>query len=313
MKILLAAEEAAGVQTLKAIHKSGHQVVAVLTASQQDSAMRGATVATVAQSLGFPVLSAKRVKDPSFASEVSQMDVDVLLNVHSLYIIKPEILEAVKVGAFNLHPGPLPDYAGINAPSWAIFNNEKQHGVTLHHMTAGIDEGTIAYQELFDLTEKDTGLSVSTKCVRLGVQMIETLLATLNQDPTAIPKLSQDFSKRRYFGLKAPFEGRIQWDMGAAELERFVRASDYYPLPSPWGYPRANLGEQEIGLMKVSKTGISADQEVGSIKEHEGAIWLATKDEWLPIHKVQIGGKAVEAKSVLQNGEKLSYSDFQNG
>ncbi len=308
MKILLAAEEAAGVQTLKAIHKSGHQVIAVLTASEQDSAMRGATVATVAQSLGFPILSAKRVKDPLFATEVLQMDIDVLLNVHSLYIIKPQILEAVKVGAFNLHPGPLPDYAGMNAPSWAIFNDEKQHGVTLHQMTAGIDEGTIAYQEMFDLTEKDTGLSVSTKCVRLGIQMIETLLANLHQDPKKIPKLSQDFSKRRYFGFKAPFEGKIQWDMSAAELERFVRASDYYPLPSPWGYPKANLGEQEIGLMKVSKTGVAADQEAGSIKEQDGVIWLATKDEWLVVQKVQIDGKAVEAINVLQDGQRIIES-----
>jgi methionyl-tRNA formyltransferase len=306
MKILLAAEEAAGVQTLKAIDRSGHQVVAVLSASAQDSAMRGATVATVAQSLGFLVLPAKKVKDPLFANEVLKMDVDVLLNVHSLYIIKPQILEAVKLGAFNLHPGPLPDYAGMNAPSWAIFNNEKQHGVTLHQMTAGIDEGSIAYQEMFELTEKDTGLSVSTKCVRLGVQMIETLLATLHEDPTHIPKLSQDFSKRRYFGLKAPFEGWVHWEMRAAELERFVRASDYYPLPSPWGYPKAKLGEQEIGLMKVSKTGVASDQEVGNIKEQDGVIWLATKDEWLAVQKVQVEGKMVEAKSVLQNGQKLS-------
>lgn len=306
MKILLAAEEAAGVQTLKAIHKSGHQVVAVLTASEQDSAMRGATVATVAQSLGLPVLPAKRVKDPLFATEVLQMGTEVLLNVHSLYIIKPQILEAVTVGTFNLHPGPLPDYAGMNAPSWAIFNDEKQHGVTLHWMTAGIDEGTLAYQEMFPITEKDTGLTVSTKCVRLGIQMIETLLATLHQDPAAIPKQSQDFSKRRYFGRKAPFEGQIQWHMRADELERFVRASDYYPLPSPWGYPKAKLDQQEIGLMKVSKTGIAADREAGCIKVHEGAIWLATSDEWLAVQKVQTDGKMVEAKSVLQDGQKLS-------
>jgi UDP-4-amino-4-deoxy-L-arabinose formyltransferase/UDP-glucuronic acid dehydrogenase (UDP-4-keto-hexauronic acid decarboxylating) len=304
MKILLAAEEAAGVQTLKAIQASGHELVAVLTSSEQDSSMRGATVATVAQNLGLPVLAAKRVKDPLFANEVSQMSVDILLNVHSLYIIKAPVLEAVKVGAFNLHPGPLPDYAGMNAPSWAIFNNEKQHGVTLHWMTAGIDEGTIAYQELFDLNDKDTGLSVSTKCVRLGIQMIQTLLATLHEDPARIPKLSQDFSKRRYFGLKTPFE-RIQWEMGADQLERFVRASDYYPLPSPWGYPKAKLGEQDIGLMKVTKTGVSTDSVAGNVKEHEGTIWLATRDEWLAVQKVQVDGKVVDAKSVLQDGKRL--------
>ena len=306
MKILLAAEEAAGVQTLKAIQKSGHEIVAVLTtASEQAEAMRGATVATVAQTLGYRVLPAKSVRDPLFSQDVKNMATDVLLNVHSLYIIKAPILEAVKVGAFNLHPGPLPDYAGMNAPSWAILNGEKQHGATLHWMTAGIDEGKIAYQETFDLTEKDTGLSVSTRCVRLGLQMIETLLSTLHQDPNRIPKLNQDFSKRRYFGFHAPFEGKVQWDMSADELERFVRASDYHPLPSPWGYPKANLGEQEIGLMKISKTGIFANQEAGSIKEQDGAMWLAAKDEWLAVQKVQIDGKAVEARSVLQDGEKL--------
>jgi methionyl-tRNA formyltransferase len=309
MKILLAAEEAAGIQTLKAIHKSGHDIVAVLTASGQTSseAMRGATVATVAQTLGYTVLLAKRVKDPLFAQEVQQMGIDVLLNVHSLYIIKALILEAVKVGAFNLHPGPLPDYAGMNAPSWAILNGEKQHGVTLHWMTAGIDEGKIAYQERFDLSDKDTGLSVSTRCVKLGLQMIETLLSTLHQDPDNVPKLSQDFSKRRYFGLHGPFEGKVQWTMSADELERFVRASDYYPLPSPWGYPKAKLQETEIGIMKVSKTNVAADKEAGSIKDHDGAIWIATKDEWLAVQKVQVGGKTVDAKSVLQSGQKLDF------
>jgi methionyl-tRNA formyltransferase len=171
-------------------------------------------------------------------------------------------------------------------------------------MTAGIDEGTIAYQEVFDLSEKDTGLSVSTKCVRLGIQMIQTLLATLHEDPARIPKLSQDFSKRRYFGLKTPFE-RIQWEMGADQLERFVRASDYYPLPSPWGYPKAKLGEQDIGLMKVTKTGVSTDSVAGNVKEHEGTIWLATRDEWLAVQKVQVDGKVVDAKSVLQDGQRL--------
>jgi methionyl-tRNA formyltransferase len=307
MKILLAVEEAAGVQTLKAVHKSGHEIAAVLTASAQDTneAIRGATVATVARTLGYPVLPATRVKDASFAEDVKTWGVDVLLNVHSLHIVRGQILEAVKVGAFNLHPGPLPGYAGMNTASWAIFNDERQHGVTLHWMTAGIDEGGIAYQERFDLSENDTGLSVSTKCVRLGLQMIETLLDALHQEPNNIPRLSQDFSRRRYFGLHAPFEGKVQWTMSADQLERFVRASDYFPLPSPWGYPAVNLQEKAIGLMKVSRTHSIATADAGSIAERDGVIWLATRDEWLAVQKVQIGGKMVEATTVLREGQKL--------
>jgi len=50
-------------------------------------------------------------------------------------------------GAWNLHPGPLPRYAGLNAPSWAIYRGEQRHGVTVHRMDRGIDTGDIAYQE----------------------------------------------------------------------------------------------------------------------------------------------------------------------
>lgn len=307
MRILLASDEAAGVQALKAVHKSGHEIVAVLAARGQATgeAIRGATVATVAQTLGYRVLPAKRVRDPFFAEEVKDMDVDVLLNVHSLHIVRAPVLEAVKVGAFNLHPGPLPEYAGMNTPSWAILNGEKEHGATVHWMTAGIDEGDIAYQARFDLSETDTGLSVSAKCVRIGLQMIDTLLNTLSQDPNSVPSIRQDASKRRYFDIRAPFEGKVQWNMSADELDRFVRACDYFPLPSPLGYPTAHLQGKPVGLMKVRKTYTRTSAEPGRITKHDGVVCLATKDEWLAVHKLQIDGKTVDAASILHEGLKL--------
>ena len=56
-----------------------------------------------------------------------------------------DVLEAPRIGSFNLHPGPLPEYAGLNAPSWAIYHGEQEHRVTLHWLDAGIDTGPIAY------------------------------------------------------------------------------------------------------------------------------------------------------------------------
>src|SRR5262249_9160099 len=212
-------------------------------------------------------LPAERVKDPNFAHDVASMGIDVLLNVHSLHIVKAEVIDALNVGAFNVHPGPLPEYAGMNAPSWAVLNGEKQHGVTLHWMTAGIDEGDIAYQERFDLSEQDTGLTVSAECVKLGLQLINVLLSQLHQDARRIPKIVQDRSKRRYFGPRAPFEGKVQWTMNSEQLDRFVRACDYFPLTSPLGYPAAKLNGRTIALKKVSRTHTNADAEPGTITE----------------------------------------------
>ena len=307
MKILLAAEEAAGVQTLKTLAASNHEVVAVLTSSSaQAEAVRGATVAAVATNLGYAVLPAKEVKRSGFAEKVRALEVDILLNVHSLYLIRPEILEAVRIGSFNLHPGPLPFYAGMNAPSWAIFNNEARHGVTLHWMEAGIDTGAIAYQALFDIGPKDTGLTVSTKCVRLGLPLIQNLLEAISNDPAAIPKQQQDFSERHYYGFEVPYDGNLHWDLPAGMLERFVRACDYYPLPSPWGYPLTYLKGEQLHIMKVSLTQEACDAPPGTLIRDETGFKVATADEWLEVERLQMAGKIYKAAEVLRPGQCLS-------
>jgi methionyl-tRNA formyltransferase len=150
-----------------------------------------------------------------------------VVNVHSLFLIHPSVLAAPKIGSFNLHPEPLPGYAGLNAPSWAIYNGEPSHAVTLHWMDAGIDSGPIAYEQAFELDEDDTGLSVSGKCVRRGVPLVLHLVEVATADSEAIPRVGQDLAKRRYFPPGPPDGGRLDWSRPAKELERLVQAADH--------------------------------------------------------------------------------------
>lgn len=302
MKILLALEEAAGIQTLKTVHQSEHDIVAVLTQSSAEAdAQRGATVAAVAKNLGYDVWPAKEVKNAQFAQTIKDHAVDVLLNVHSLYIIHGDVVAAPKLGAFNLHPGPLPEYAGMNAPSWAIFNGEKEHGVSLHWMEAGIDTGHIAYQKRFPLKETDTGLTVSTQCVRYGIELVKELLSA-----ASIPKLEQDISKRKYFGFKVPFEGKLDWDLSALVLERFIRASDFYPLPSPWKTPLAQLNDKSIGILKVALSQETSAGKAGTVKKNDDAVFVATADYWLELKRVVVDGKSLKAAEVFSGAEVLA-------
>ena len=185
MRILLSVQESAGIQTLRAAHESDHQIVAVMTGpAGEDGGRIGSSVQGVAQHLGHRVWPAENLTDPAFAEVVRDEAVDLILNVHSLYIAHAAVIASARVGAFNLHPGPLPRYAGMNAPSWAILNGESRHGVTLHWMEKGIDTGPIAYQSNFDLKPDDTGLSVSSRCARLGLELIQQLLRS---SPDEIP------------------------------------------------------------------------------------------------------------------------------
>jgi methionyl-tRNA formyltransferase len=299
LNVLLVAEESAGIQVLRAVAESEHRIVGVLT--KPPTTGGGATLGSVAEQLEVPIYPSERVKDPALADWIRDEQVDLLLNVHSLYVIRGEVVEAPRIGSFNLHPGPLPEIAGLNAPSWAIYLGEKRHGVTVHRMEPGIDTGAIAYQERFDLSPEDTGLSVSVACVRRGVPLVLQLLAAAAEGgAAAIPAVEQDLSKRRYFGREVPQDGALDWTQPAERVVAFVRACDYLPFPSPWGHPRTMLGGREVSVAKAVITGEPVDAPPGTIGKAEGsAVRVAAGDEWVLVRRVVAEGASVDAAAAL--------------
>jgi methionyl-tRNA formyltransferase len=306
VNVLLVAEESAGIQVLRALAASTHRVVAAMTAPPTRGG--GATVAGVAEQLGVPVLPSERVRDAETADWMRDEGVDLLLNVHSLYLIAGEVVAAPRIGSFNLHPGPLPEYAGLNTPSWAIYNGERRHGVTVHWMEPGVDTGAIAYAATFDLSEADTGLSVSVRCVREGVPLIERLLETAAGDPAAIPAEQQDLSRRRYYKrAEIPDDGRILWSRPAKRIVDLVRASDYLPFASPWGTPLATLEGEPLPVLKASRTHDPADAPPGTVGEvADGKARVAASDEWVLVERVQVDGRAGPAADILHPGQTVS-------
>ena len=305
MNVLLVGEEAAGAQTLKTLLATQHKLVAVM-ASETKAAPRGGNLWTIAGNLGCVTWPAKLVKDSTFADRIRAEQVDLLLNVHSLFVINKDVVAAPRLGAFNMHPGPLPRYAGLNAPSWAVYRGETSHGVTVHWMLAGIDTGPIAYQALFDVTEEDTGLTVSTKCVRAGLPLVNQLLDTAASDPQAIPKVEQDLSKREYFGREAPNQGVIDWTGSAREILNLVRACDYLPFASPWGMPRAAVGDREIGVPKAVRTGTRCEVAPGTVGQaSRSGVQIACGDEWLLITSIKVEGRYVSPVDVLKPGMRF--------
>jgi methionyl-tRNA formyltransferase len=303
LNVALVAEEGAGLETLRMLEESEHRVAMVLTSPP--GAQR-ALIWSHAAEKGHRLLPAQRVRDPAFAQVVRDEQIDLLLSVHSLHILKAPILDAPRLGAFNMHPGPLPRYAGLCPSSWAIYRGEVRHGVTIHRMLPGIDTGPIAYQTIFDLHEDDTGLSVTLRCVREGVKLMARLLETAATDPDAIPRIDQDLSQREYFGREIPEGGVISWARPAREVHRFFRAFSYDPYPSPWGYPRTTLGGREVAIVELSLTGEPADALPGTVARGSGPnVRVACADAWLTLSLARIDGETVEPARALEPGVRL--------
>jgi UDP-4-amino-4-deoxy-L-arabinose formyltransferase/UDP-glucuronic acid dehydrogenase (UDP-4-keto-hexauronic acid decarboxylating) len=306
MNVLLVAEESAGAQTLKALAQGGHRVVGVLTSPPKNT-NSGPGIWNLAAQLGYQVWPAHIVKDPAFAERMRSDNIDILLNVHSLHIICKEVLSAPRLGSFNMHPGPLPRYAGLNAVSWAIYRGEDTHGVTIHKMLPAIDAGPIVYQSLFPIDAKDTGLSLSLKCVRKGIPLLLQLVKTASHDPAAIPLVSQDLSKREYFGKGVPQNGKLSWARRAREIMNFVRACDYLPFRSPWGQPRTRAGNQEIGVVRASLVCQPCKSPPGTIGKKKGqGVQVACADEWLSISRLALNGLYVNAVDILATAIRLT-------
>ncbi len=305
MNILLIGEESAGIQMLHEIERSGHRVIAVM-ASPGRVAASGASLWDAAAKLGLPTWPAQLVKDPLLAERMRAEEVDLLLNVHSLYVIHGTVLGAPRIGAFNLHPGPLPRYAGLNAVSWAIYQGERSHGVTVHWMAPEIDAGPIAYQSLFPIDENDTALSLAARCVREGLPLMMRLLDVAAKHPAEIPAVPQDIEKREYFPAGVPEGGRLSWQWPAQKIVDFVRACDYFPFRSPWGHPRTSMGTQELAVVKARRTRLAADSPPGTVGESTGeGVKVASSDEWLLVTKLKIGKESIHPAKVLKGGEKL--------
>lgn len=305
LNVLLVAEESAGSAALRYLCSSGHRVVAVLTTPPGDPQRSGACW-NAAQALGCRTLPAASVTDPRLATMLHEENVDIVLNVHSLYLIAREILEAPHIGCFNLHPGPLPRYAGRNAPSWAIYRGEQEHGVTVHHMIPTVDAGPIAYQRRFSINEDDTGLSLATRCIIEGHPLLRKLLESAASDPRSIPRSAQDLTRREYFNGKVPGGGWLDFSRPAREVVNFLRAACYHPFRSPWGHPRASLGRAEIGIVTGSLTHTPAVAPPGVVTELSGTgAVVCCADESILVHKVRSSGDYRNAADVLSTGTIL--------
>src|SRR5690606_3850026 len=101
--------------------------------------------------------------------------VDWVFSITWLQVL-PDAVLALGRETANFHDGPLPRYAGLNTPLWALINQESDYGITWHRMVAGTDRGDILVQRQFDLTAEETALTLNARSYQEALAGFESLL-----------------------------------------------------------------------------------------------------------------------------------------
>lgn len=163
---------------------------------------------------------------------------DFLFSVVNREIIPKKLLKNIRRLAINYHDAPLPKYAGANATSWAILNNESRHGVSWHAVTEKIDEGDLVKQTLFDIEKRETALTLNLKCYHYAVNSFKDLLNDIIQEQIQFTR--QDLSVRTYHTIqdKPRHLGIISWVQEAKTIDSLYRALEFGHYPNPLVLPK---------------------------------------------------------------------------
>ncbi|ODU45232.1 MAG: hypothetical protein ABS96_14280 [Lysobacteraceae bacterium SCN 69-123] len=230
---------------------------------------------------------------------------DLLLNITWLRMLPPKLLERPQIAAINFHDGPLPRYAGLNAPAWALLHGESRHGVSWHRMATRADAGELLVQEHFDIPAGSTAFELNTRCYEAGLNGFERLLEALESGQ--LTPIAQDLGQRSYFGAHArPLAAAVlDFRAPAAELERQVRALDFGPYANPLLLPRLRLSAGDLLVRRARALGEASRSDgtsdgLGASSVRPGSV-LRCDAQGLVIACSE-GALCIEALSCLEGG-----------
>ena len=177
---------------------------------------------------------------PCLAEAISLLEQrpDLLFSIANPSILSPAEIIYPRLAAINYHDSPLPSYAGVNAPSWAILHGEASHGISWHRIDPCVDGGDILIQRKFTIDAEETALSLSIKCVHHALLGFLELLDRIQADD--LVGVPQDLSRRTYFSRhrRLPCQGILNWSDDGASICRFVRAGQLSPHANDFGLPK---------------------------------------------------------------------------
>ena len=115
----------------------------------------------------------------ALADYVRSTTIDLIITYRCPIILHKDIYSRARLGAFNIHPSLLPKNSGLNPWPEILRNDEREGGVTLHHLTTQVDGGPIVFQSSFVINETDTLEMMREKSDKHAAILMKKLLRVI--------------------------------------------------------------------------------------------------------------------------------------
>lgn len=222
------------VAALAALVEAGHEVACVYS---QPPAPRGrgqtlkpSPVHAYAQDRGIPVRTPVSMRDPAEIEAFAALNLDAGVVVAFGQILPAGVLDAPRLGCFNLHASLLPRWRGAAPIQRAIMAGDAVTGVEVMQMTEGLDEGPVLASQAVRIDVLETAGTLHDRLAEVGATLLaETMAAVERGQARATPQPEEGTTYAKKIRAK---EARIRWEKPAAEVDRKIRGLS--PFPGAW-------------------------------------------------------------------------------
>lgn len=223
------------VPTLLELVAHGHEIAAVYTRAPKPGGRRGlqlqpTPVEDAARKLGIPVLTPKTLKTQEALDQFRAFDADAAVVVAYGMILPQAILDAPRLGCYNLHASLLPRWRGAAPINRAIMAGDAESGVMVMKMDVGLDTGDVAMAERVTITDSMTAADLHDRLSRLGADLMVRAMAALDRGGLQLKKQSEDGVT--YAAKIDKAEARIDWTRPARAVLRHIHGLS--PFPGAW-------------------------------------------------------------------------------
>ena len=177
-----------------------------------------------AQENNIPIELSENINSREFISRVEKYEADLFVSMSFNQIFRNEMINLPRYKTINCHAGKLPFYRGRNILNWALTNDEKEFGITVHYMDEGIDTGDIILQETYPITDEDNYSTLLDRaydgCAGILYRAIKMI-----QNGDVTPVRQQDIDPiGMYCGMRMQGDEVIDWSQTSRDIFNFIRA-----------------------------------------------------------------------------------------
>ena len=301
MRIVFIGTGEIGVPTLKALLKSEHEVVGVVTQpdkpvgrEQQIEAppikkliTRSGSFQTATEDLAdekapfLEVLQPAKIKDQQAIEEIRVLKPDVIVVVAYGQILPRDVLEIPRLACLNVHASLLPRWRGAAPIQAAIAGGDRETGVTVMYMDEGLDTGDILLQRKIEILPSNTGGSLHDRLAQVAPEALLESLRLLAAGKA--PRIPQDNALASYAPKLKREHGQIDWSESAEAIERKIRAFN------PWPGAFMILDGRNLKIFSASVVDLGGTP--GEILRSENELVIGTGKGALSLGEVQLEAK----------------------